>query len=94
MTASVDYAIDIMNSILGNISNENITALLEEAEAMLEEIKQRNFGPFENQTIQELEEANKSKYDNKTITVALSTDIKYRINCLFSGESRISPKKN
>ena len=92
MTASVDYVIDIMNSILGNISNENITVLLEEAEAMLEEIKQRNFGPFENQTIQELEEANKSKYDNKTITVALSTDIKYRINCLFSGESRISQK--
>ena len=54
-----------MNSILGNISNENITALLEEAEAILEEMKQRDFGPFESHAIQELEDANKSKYGNQ-----------------------------
>ena len=58
--ASVDYAVDILDSVVGNISKGNISALLQEAEEILKEIQKRRFGPFENDAMKELEKANNS----------------------------------
>ncbi len=55
--ASVDFAVEISNSVIGNITNGNLSELLEEAEAALREIEARDFGPHEGDADQGLHDA-------------------------------------